>query len=445
MEQTYDYGSWYWFLFITVVFILIFRAILSFTDIVEITQNWQKYRCSPAIMPFASFYGYDTGQNFNYCIEQIFRTQMGLATGPFGTILSTMIVSMMEFAKNLNSLRIMVATLVGGITKVFQEFTDRFKTFMGQTQITSLRIQMLMKRVFGVLFAVIYMGLSAITAGNNFLQTSIFKFLDNFCFAPETQIQVRGKGTIQIKDIVLGDVLEPTGTTVTSVYKFMADGQSMVQLGPIQVSTNHFVQYNGTWIESRHHPDAVLLHPWNGGSTRPLICLDTNTHTIPLGPYIFSDWDETTDADIQVMQTAESMVNTSYSTLQTQYPWPLQSALDGSLPVKRKDGSVATVNAIQVGDVLSTGLVLGTGKRTVEQVCKLPSGYLVSPSQLLWNTDKWVRAGHIYPVKELQTTLYTLVIHHSATIESTTGQMFRDMMEVHSSLLETPVKTALCV
>ena len=445
VDVSNDYGSWYWLIFIVIVFGLLFYSILRFADIKEISTNWPKYRCSPAIMPFASMYGYNTSENFNYCVENIFKTQMSQATGPFGTILSTMILGMMEFAKNLNSLRVMMATLLGGITRIFQEFTDRFKTFMGQTQVTSLRIQMLMKRVFGVLFAVIYMGLSAITAGNNFLQTFVFKFLDTFCFAPETYINIKGKGQIHISEVVLGDILEDSGDIVTSVYRFMADGQSMVKLGPIEVSTNHYVQYQGKWIEAKNHPDAVKIDDWSGGPQRPLICLDTSTHRIPIGQYIFSDWDETAQTDEAVMRLAEKKLNGINTNPNALYRWPLQSSLDGSILVKMADRTVKQVQNISVGDKLTTGTVTGTGKRIVKHICILPSGLFVSPSQLVWCKDKWVRAGHLYPVQYHKKVLYTLVVMNSGTIESSSGRVFRDMLEVHSSDLEEPIKATLLV
>jgi hypothetical protein len=442
IEAMDDYGSWYWFLFITIVFILLYYAALSYVDIVEISKNWSKYRCSPAIMPFASAYGYNTSENFNYCIQNIFKTQMGQATGPFGTILSSIMISMVQFIKNLNSVRIMMATLLGGITKVFQEFTDRFKLFMGQTQITALRIQMLMKRVFGILFSIIYMGLSAITAGNNFLQTFIFKFLDTFCFAPETYIRIKGRGQIQIQYVQIGDILEDSNDIVTSTYRFMADGQPMVRLGPVQVSTNHFVMYKGAWIQAKDHPDAIQVADWSGGQLRPLICLDTLTHKIPINNYVFSDWDETASSDTKVMELAEQILNGTLPTKRLRN-WPLQPALDGNMAIRMASGGTKRVKHIRIGDFTSTGRVVGKGVRSVSMVCILPSGLHVTPSQLLWCKTRWVRAGHLYPVHYMSELLYTFVIMNSAIIETDTGRIFRDMLEVHSPAMEEPTEAAL--
>jgi len=447
LQQPLDYGSWYWFIFVTVIFLFLWYALLSFADVAEISRNWPKYRCSPTVMPFASAYGHNTSENFNYCVQNIFKGQMNEATGPYNTILSTMILNMMRFLKNLNSLRIMLATLLGGITRVFQEFTDRFKTFMSQVQTSALRLQMLMKRVFGTFYAVIYMGMSAIAVGNNFSQSFIFKFIDTFCFAPETLVRIEGKGSIPISEVCLGDVFSEGGQRVTSVYRFMADGQQMVQLGPIQVSTNHLVRHKEQWNMAKDHPDAVPASPWNGGPQRPLVCLDTDTHTIPISSYSFSDWDETTESDRVVMTLAETRLNGVKPKACSR--WLYQPALDGSLEIRMADGSVKRMDSLVLGNTISTGVVTGLGKRTVEHVCEVSDSLngtiMVSPSQLLWkpSTGTWMRAGHSLPMKPCTKILYTVVVSNSATLESHSGQMFRDMLEVHSPDMETPTLDSL--
>lgn len=54
------------------------------------------------------------------------------------------------------------------------------------------------------------------------------------------------------------------------------------------------------------HPDARPLGPWG---TEPLYCLNTDTHHIPIGGYVFMDYDETAEADEEAMQRVESHVN----------------------------------------------------------------------------------------------------------------------------------------
>jgi len=438
IQKATDYGSWFWFIFITIVFFIILYGFLSLVNVAEISRNWPKYRCSPSVMPFASAFGHNTAENFNYCVQNIFKNQMGEATGPYNTILGSIATSMMEFLKNLNSLRIMMATLLGGITKVFQEFTDRFKLFMAQVHTSSLRLQMLMKRVFGTFYAMIYMGLSAVQVGQNFSQTFIFKFIDTFCFPPETEVLILNRGVIPIRYVILGDRFE-SGNIVTSVYKFMADGQPMVRIGSTEVSTNHFIQYNSEWIQAKDHPDAIPTISWNGGAKRPLICLDTTTHKIPISNEIFLDWDETSDSDSSVMKLVDTTLN---GFAESTYAWKYQPALDGKLLVHLLDGRIKSLEMCKLGELTTTGMIHGLGRRLVQEICQLPSGLYCTPSQLLWTGSRWQRAGHIYPVIEKCMVLYTIVILHSSVLETSEGT-FRDMIELVSPDTELPTKQVL--
>ena len=441
MESDAKESSWFWLIFVIVMLGGLWYGLSATIDISEVSRNWPKYRCSPTVMPFASVYGYDTAQNFNYCLKAIFEGQVSGVTGPFSTILATMMKSLMTFLENINSMRIMIATLVGGIVKTLQEFADRFKLLFSQIKLTFLKMQQLMKRLFGTFHAVIYMGLSAVQVGTNFSQTFIFQFLDTFCFPPETLIKVRGKGTLQIKDVCLSDILED-GSKVLSTYRFMADGQRMVSLHGIEVSTNHFVKYKDTFIEAKDHPDAIPAPSWSGGQSRPLICLDTDNHVIPIGDLIFSDWDETNIIDTKIMNENETILNNKL-TLDTFYNWNFQPALSPSIQVLKKNNKYVSCEEVVLGDELSGGRVVGIGKRLVYEWTELPSGLIVTPSTLFWNENHWARAGTVSEVHYSQTPriFYTFTILGTASIELATGEVVRDMCEIHSPDSETLMRS----
>jgi hypothetical protein len=435
MESNAKESSWFWFIF-TVVFLGgLWYGISATIDISEISRNWSKYRCSPGVMPFASMYGYDTSQNFNYCMKAIFEGQVSGVTGPFSTILGTMMKSLMTFLENINSMRIMIATLVGGIVKTLQEFSDRFKLLFSQIKLTFLKIQQLMKRLFGTFHSVIYMGLSAVQVGSNFSETFIFKFLDTFCFSPETLIMVKGKGKIEIKNVLLGDILE-NNEKVLSVYRFLANGQKMVLLNGVEVSTNHFVKYNNIFIEAKDHPNAIPIPSWSGGSLRPLICLDTDEHTIPINNTIFSDWDETNEIDSKLMIQNENLLNNTVlnNSPIDKYKWIFQPALSPDIKILYKNGTLISCKDVNLGDELSTGRVVGIGKRLVYESSELPSGLIVTPSTLFWNKNKWERVGKTSEVIHSATPsiFYSFVVLGTASIELSSKEIVRDMCEIHS-------------
>jgi len=444
MESGAKESSFFWLLFTTILMMGIWYLACTALNIAEISSNWPKYRCSPTVMPFASLYGYDTAENFNYCLKGIFQGQLGGVTGPFSTILGTITASLMTFLQNLNSMRIMISTLVGGITKVLQEFADRFKLLFAQIKLSFLKLQMLMKRLFGTFHSVIYMGLSAVQVGQNFSQTFIFQFLDTFCFDPDTMIVLQNKTRIPIKNVDLGDILE-NGEKVISTYRFLADGQPMVNLNGTIVSTNHFVIYKNKYIEAKDHPNAIPIGAWSGGTSRPLICLDTHVHQIPIGGEIFSDWDETDFVDDSYMAHNEMVLNGKQTSNlpETIYKWNFQPAISSTEQITYKYGPARGCNEVQLGDILSTGKVVGIGHRHVYEWVSLPSGANVTPSTLVWMENKWIRAGNYYEVhyNDLPKIFYTFVILGTASIELSTGEVVRDMCEIHSPDSELIVRT----
>lgn len=440
-----DYGNWAGFTILTFLLLGVWYFLNSAVDIVEVKRNWPKYRCSPSVMPFAGMYGYNVNENFQFCLRTIFEGQVGEATGPFATIMGGTIGTLMTFLKNLNSIRVMLATLVGGVSKIFQEFSDRLKLATSQIRITGLRMQTLMKRVFATFFAVIYMALSLISTGQNFGNSFIFKFLDTFCFDPDTPIAIEGKGSIPIKNVEVGDTIL-NGPRVTSTYRFAADGQPMVKLGSVLVSTNHYVQHNGKWIQSAHHPDAVPQPSWSGGDARPLICLDTETHQIPLGTYIFSDWDETEESDVPTMRNAETALNGTPTADPILYRWTFQPAIGLDTQIRMADGTTKTAALLQVGDKVSTGEVTGVGYRHVKQVSVTDKGTSVTPSTLLWSGIHWKRAGFQYETTDVYSNLHcmrTFIVKGENALETVSGEHIRDMLEVWSPDMESPTTDAL--
>ena len=77
-------------LLIVVIFGLLFFSSILTNGLQDIKDNWPKYRCSPTYMPFASYLGYDTMENFSYCVGNIQKDLMGFFLSPIQYILGSM-------------------------------------------------------------------------------------------------------------------------------------------------------------------------------------------------------------------------------------------------------------------------------------------------------------------------------------------------------------------
>ena len=411
-------------------------------------------------MIMADYYGHNSGENLGYCLKSGFDKRAMEAIAPFYTYLGKFVEVLMTMLNSLNSIRMIFATIIGSATQIFTEFSGRIQALFYRFQMSAIRMKMLMGRVFATMYAVIFMGMAGIKATQNFGNTFLFKFLDTFCFDPDTPIVLQNGTSVPIKKVKIGDYLQG-GQRVTAAFQFAADGQSMVSLplaatekksvslplatqkniGKILVSTNHYIRFQGKWIEAKDHPDAIPAADWSGGNKRPLICLNTDTHTIPIGKYIFSDYDETSEGDADAMNMATDILNGKKS------PTSIGSsemACDGQTRIKTKYGLVPA-EKIKLGTILSHGEVVGLVKKDCYNLCKI-NGEFFAAGTCIWSPEhnSWKRAFELADVLVVNKPIpfYSFVVAPSAIIESE-KTVFRDYVEIHSKDLEAPYAAAL--
>jgi len=428
------------FIIVTLIFVASMVGFSKLVDLQKIKDNWEKYRCRPDVMFMADYYGHNSMENLEYCLKSGFDKRAGSVVAPFYTYLGKFVEVLMIMLNSINSIRMIFATIVGSATKIFSEFSARIQALFYRFQMSAIRLKMLMGRVFATMYAVIFMGMAGIKATQNFGNTFLFKFLDTFCFDPDTEIQVNGI-MLPIKEVRIGDILAG-GERVTATFRFAADGQSIVELpGNILVSTNHYIKHEGRWIEAKDHPDAKPAADWSGGVERPLICLNTDSHTIPIGKYIFSDYDETSEGDEEAMTMATDILNGKKG------PRSIGSsemACDCKTKIKTVDGFVPA-EEITLGTILSHGEVVGIVKKDCYKLCKI-NGEFFAAGTCIWSPEHncWKRAFELADVLVVNNPIpfYSFVVTPSAIIE-TEFAVFRDYVEIHSKDLEAPYAAAL--
>lgn len=422
------------FTLILILFILGLVLLESLSNTKEIRENWPKHRCKISVMPFASVYGHNTQENFNFCMQTTLAVEAGPLFTPIFTIFGTLLSTISVIMNVMNSLRVSFATFMGGINLMFQNFTDRIKQLTYRLQMSTARMKSLMGRLYGTFFAIIYAGISGIQATNNFGNTFLFKFLDTFCFDPTTRVSIEGKGLIPIQRVEIGDIFEQTKSRVTGRFSFLGDGQQMVCLGGVTVSTNHFVlSPTGTWIRAEEHPDAVSCGVWSGGSASPLICLNTSDHQIPIASLRFRDYDETEDADSVTMQYIQNLINAGQTPAEKP-PMSYSNVLDPSIPIAMKDGMKKELGQIQLGETVESGTVIGLVEKEVKEVVTLSTGEVVGAGLLTWRGTQWHRPCTFLESKQLETPVVfkNLICTPSAILFTDKGTGFRDYMELHS-------------
>jgi hypothetical protein len=423
----------------TLIFIGALVGFSKILDVQKIKKDWPKYRCRPDVMLMADFYGHDSSENFEFCLQNGFQDRAKQALGPFYTYLGKFVEILMTLLKSINSIRMIFATIIGSVTQVFSEFSTRMQTFMYTLQSTAIRMKFLMGRVFATMYAVIFMGMSGIKATTNFGNTFLFKFLDTFCFDPDTKVIIQNKGEVCVKDVQIGDIFA-SGDKVTATFQFFADGQPMVRLpGDILVSTNHYLLHNNQWIKSVDHPDAVPASSWSGGYTRPLICFNTDTHNFTIGSYIFRDYDETEDGDKETMKDVlQSLNNTKEEIVPNTY----NTVIAPKIKIKTKDGLIPA-DQICLGTPLNHGTVVGVIKKNSNFFINY-KGETFGEGTCIWSEEekKWIRP-QVTSIRELPREFISFVVTPSACIETENGTVIRDYVEIHSPDTENAYTKAL--
>jgi len=418
---------------LTAIAIGIFVAIENMSHIADIQNNWSEYRCQPLMIPLAGLFGQSVNENFEFCLQQIIQDSTKGVTGPFAGGMMGFTSILTNLMDSANSFRTMLATLVGGVIKIVNEFKARMTALMGRVKLTASRMKALMYRVYGTMFAVIYMGLSAQTGIANFGDTFIFKFLDTFCFPPEQEVILESGEKIPISDVLVNDILQG-GHRVEIIYQFAADGQEMVEMADnIQVSSNHFIQYQNKWIHAKDHPDAKSIGQWSGGKERPLICLTTHDHILPIGPYKFSDYDETEEGNSPTQQWVNECLNGTKKSLESTGSYDIGSPAETL--VKTLTG-FKPLYTIKLGDkITENDTVVGIQISETSEFCRLPDSQRIAKGALIWrkDTQEWSRAESFLPEAiSNNTETIALFVSPGAKYEIRGGHVIRDAMEVYS-------------
>ncbi len=444
ISQNSDYTR---IVIISILMVIGLGLVLSVSAVAEVKKDWNKYRCRPQFMAMAPIFGKDTAENFNYCMQNIMNSEAGSALAPIYKVLFASVASIATLLESTNSLRLQIATLVGGIVKTIQQFVDRFNQFGFAVKSTAIRLKSLMYRVYGTMMAMIYMGISGIVTLQNLPETALVKFLMTFCFPPDTPIYIHGKGHIPINNVVPGDRLA-NGSIVTGRFAFSARGQQMVELGHVRVSTNHFVRDpNGAWIMAGEHPDAIPSPDWEYGAEYPLICLNTNDHTIHLGGYVFSDYDETAEGDEVAAKFVERRINGSEYTHRTNF-----KEYGACIHPRTLIAKGLFAKDLVLGQKLANGCtIIGLVDKFITEAVVLPdkNKTLVTPSTLIWSdySRKYVRANDIVGCKIIKykepVIFRGLIVSPNSTIAIDSGLHIRDYIEVLSPDTEGPYANIL--
>jgi len=445
-EQNFYYNLFY-VVILTIVLVVILFTVFIGGSIADVARNWPSYRCNPIIMPFASLYGYNASDNFNFCMKSIFNANTAAVMGPIYGLMSGFTDIAGNIANSANSFRYLIANLLNGMDRLMSGYRDRFQFILFTIRMSFLKIKSLMGRLYGTFYSVIFMALSGLTAAKNLAFNDLVMFLLEFCFDPETPIELADGSVKKLHSVVIGDKLKAVDSVepvVTSIFTFDGSATPMVRIGDTLVSREHFTFYKEEWIKAGDHPDAISAE-----SIPALTCINTTTHVFTVRGVIFADYDESSDPTVVTVtqSLAEMLLNGGLHGDGCEATADYELGISGMMPVVLYDGTALPLASVKIGDkLLGGGVVQGLVQEKCNWLVTLPNGHKVSGSQLLWdpNFSMWRRAALVHPeacIKSEGVVLHQLTV--SNNIIESVDCIFRDYREVNEPDMEKAYENSL--
>lgn len=383
----------------------IFGIILLQSSVEEIIQQWSERRCDFEIIVTAQLYkpkddsrtsGEFAADNFTFCVKKTFKQIINTMLIPIFMLINQQLDVAETVNEVLNRLRVMIAKLFDGFMKLLDPFFNRFRNTGNAFAVNQMKILSAMGRAFGITTASLYLGMSLLTAIENFIHfvirvvliimyiilglmifiwylilpvfiviiitcqalgNSPFGYMSEdvcgeLCFDPRTPVRLKGGQQKPLGDCKIGDTFED-GTIIEGILRVMGEHERMYSLDGILVSGAHLVMFQEEWIPVQQHPDALpsfVTCPF-------LICLRTSTRNIPLRglqyEWIFRDWEEL-PANLPTSDTiwdflVSEILNQTASTQQVPKEVPL---VKPSAQVMLKTGEYRTLEEVQIGDFI---------------------------------------------------------------------------------------------
>lgn len=395
----------------------------------EIASDWVNQRCKPQNLPFAGYiYKPDdvtafeyTGQNFQYCVQNILVSMIAYVLQPFQYLISNLTNIFGVFSNSVNTIRKFTDLLRQRIQTFTQEVFGRILNVLIPFQQIFIALMDTFNKVQGIMTAGLYtmlgsyyglqslMGaimeliikmlsvLVAIIVGLWIMPVTwpaaasmsavflaiaiplsiIVIFMSEVlhikssgvpklrCFDKNTKIKMNDGSFKEIQFIQPGDILNGDNC-VTSTIKVTSSNLDMYNLCNIIVSESHILKFKDKWIPVSKHPDAKLLANYNEPY---LYCLNTSTKEIIINDIIFTDWDEIYDNTLEkvlkfILENKDT--NDRKIKLKNIHKY-LDYGLKENIDIKLTNGITKKIKDIEIGTILeNSGIVYGIVKIDAE-------------------------------------------------------------------------------
>lgn len=141
---------------IILLFLLSYCVIFLAIGLEKVKKNWNKYKCNPSVMPFASQFGYDGVKNFVECVGSTQINLMSKFTDPIYSMLNQISNLGGNILNSMNSVREMINWVRFSTVGILQDIISIFVNLIARFQIFIISIKTLIMRLIGVSILLMY-------------------------------------------------------------------------------------------------------------------------------------------------------------------------------------------------------------------------------------------------------------------------------------------------
>jgi hypothetical protein len=293
---------------LSILIILIFVGLYFFNilsvGIKQIEEDWNKYKCNPAVMPFAGVFNHDVMQNFTECIQTAQGNYMEYLLHPmsynlnvFSELANQINTSMLGVKAFLNTLRNSMGDgfriIFGSFLNIIVEFQELLINFVDS-----------IRKMMGILATLLYTMDGSIKTMTSIWAGPPGQLTRAICFHPNTKVKTKDGNIICMKDLKLNEYLK-NGARICSIMKISNKDKNNKQIEKLYKikngENNEDILVTGSHLV--YDPDIkgfVEVKNLRGKNPAILLdikcdelsCLITDNHTIPIGDWIFHDWED---------------------------------------------------------------------------------------------------------------------------------------------------------
>ena len=280
---------------ILVIFILLFVAPIISVGIKKIKNNWVEYRCNPIVIPFASIFGADPMETFNFCIQSMAKESMGFSLIPsqYSSTLLQNIGGNLE--SSLNDARKMISSIRTGVADITHGIFSVFNNILIEIQKFTINLKDMMSKQIAIFTTLLFMIHGLLQSMQSAWTGPPGKLMQSLCFKSNTKLQLSTGEMREMKDLHLGDKLKD-GAVVEGILKLKNTTNEYFYIlnqgeggADIYVTGCHMIENEANrFIPVKKHSGSI-----KSNCTDPVLyCLMTSSNKIVIGERTFWDWND---------------------------------------------------------------------------------------------------------------------------------------------------------